>query len=96
MNLQGEFTFQADGPEEGFAQWVALRKSTGLELAGRLGLPLGHPVEVWLAGEVRLRGLLRLKEEWLFLEEDRVSHLELVVDGVSFTMGEMASCVRLD
>jgi hypothetical protein len=37
-----------------------------------------------------------LKEEVLFIEEDRIRHLELLVDGVSFTYREMESCVRSD
>ena len=66
------------------------------ELARRIGLPLGHQVEVWLYGGVRLRGKLRLREELLFIEEEQVRHLELVVDHVTFAYREMESCVRLD
>ena len=32
---------------------------------------LGHQVEVWLYGGIRLRGKLRLQEELLFVEEER-------------------------
>ncbi|SPE62703.1 hypothetical protein SBV1_890002 [Verrucomicrobia bacterium] len=66
------------------------------ELAQRMGLPLGHEVEVWLCGGIRLRGKLRLQEEMLFIEEERVRHLELTVDNVAFAYREMESCVRLD
>ena len=66
------------------------------ELARRLGLPLDHQVEVWLCGGIRLRGKLRLQEEILFIEEERVRHLGLVVDHVAFTFREMESCVRMD
>lgn len=66
------------------------------ELARRMNLPLGHQVEVWLCGGIRLRGKLRLQEEMLFIEEERVRHIELVVDGVMFTYRDMESCVRLD
>ena len=38
------------------------------------GLPLGHQVEVWLLGGIRLRGRLRLEEEVLFIDEERVRH----------------------
>jgi len=65
-------------------------------LARRISLPLGHEVEVWLVGGVRLRGKLRLKEEMLVIEEDAARHLELVVDRVPFVYREMESCVRLD
>jgi hypothetical protein len=66
------------------------------ELARRIGLPLGHQVEVWLCGGIRLRGKLRLREDILCIEEERMRHLELVVDHVHFTYREMESCVRLD
>lgn len=96
MNAQGEFNFTAAGTSDGYNQWLAGRQVATQELARRIGLPIGHDVEVWLYGGVRLRGKLRLREEILFLEEDRVRHLELVVDNVSFAYREMESCVRLD
>jgi hypothetical protein len=65
-------------------------------LARKLDLPLGHPVEVWLVDNVRLRGVLRLREECLFLPEFGEGNLQFVVDGVAFTVGEMESCVRTD
>jgi hypothetical protein len=43
-----------------------------------------------------LRGKLRLQEEVLFIEEERLRHLGLVVDQVAFAYREMESCVRLD
>jgi len=53
-------------------------------------------VEVWLYGGIRLRGPLRLQEEMIFIDEERVRHLELVVEHVRFTYREMESCLRLD
>ena len=47
-------------------------------------------------GGIRLRGTLRLREEMLFIEEERVRHLELLVDRTDFTYRDMESCVRLD
>ena len=47
-------------------------------------------------GGVRLRGKLGLVENLLFIEEDRVRHLELIVDKIPFAYREMESCVRLD
>jgi hypothetical protein len=35
-------------------------------------------------------------EETLFIDEERVRHLDLLVDHVRFTYPEMESCVRLD
>jgi hypothetical protein len=84
------------GTEQGYTQWLTGRRLAAAELARRMGLPLGRQVEVWLCGGIRLRGKLRLQEELLFIEEERVRHLELLVEGVPFTYREMESCVRLD
>jgi len=96
VTIQSEFQFDGSGTDQGYRQWVALRQVTARDLAGRMGLPLGHPVEVWLVGGVRLRGALRLREELLFVEEENLRHLELMVDHVGFLYREMESCVRLD
>jgi hypothetical protein len=96
VNTQGQFNFESGGTEQGYVQWLARRRVAVEELARRIHLPLGHQVEVWLYGGIRLRGKLRLQEEILFIEEDRIRHLELVVDKVSFTYREMESCVRMD
>ena len=96
MNSQYEFTFHGTATDEGYTQWLTGRRMAAQELARRLNLPLGHQVEVWLVGGIRLRGMLKLKEETLFIEEDRVRHLELLVDHVNFTYREIESCVRLD
>ena len=95
MSAQGELNF-AVGDETGHARWLAVRRVAARELAQRLGLPLGHPVEVWLLGGLRLKGQLRLKEEMLFIDEEHARHLELLVAHVPFTIREMESCVRLD
>ncbi len=96
VNSQSEFNFAAGESERGYTQWVAGRQMAAEELARRIHLPLGHEVEVWLCGGIRLRGKLRLREEQLFIEEERVRHLEFVVDRVTFALREMESCVRLD
>ena len=93
---QSQFNFDHDGTERGYTRWVDGRRVAVKALAQRMGLPLEHQVEVWLYGGIRLRGKLRLQEETLFIEEERVRHLELVVDNVTFTYREMESCVRLD
>jgi hypothetical protein len=94
--MQGELNFDAPGNGQGHTRWLAVRRVAMGELARRIGLPLGHEVEIWLYGGIRLRGRLRLQEELLFVEEDRVRHLGLIVDKVPFTYREMESCVRLD
>ena len=96
MDAQGEFSFAAAPHQDGYANWLTGRKIATQALAQRMNLPLGHQVEVWLRGGIRLRGHLRLKEEQLFIEEDSVRHLELAVDRVPFTYHDMDSCVRLD
>ena len=96
MSAQGEFNYSALGAEQGYTQWLSGRKLAAQALARQIGLPLGHRVEVWLVGGIRLRGILRLQEEILFIQEDRLRHLELLVDHVAFTYREMESCIRLD
>ena len=96
MNCQSEFNFGDRQGEEGYIQWLASRRVAVKELARRMKLPLGHEVEVWLVGGIRLRGKLRLQEEVLFIEEERVRCLELAVERASFTYREIESCVRLD
>ncbi len=85
-----------EGDGQGYTQWLTGRQVAVEQLARRLNLPLGHQVEIWLYGGIRLRGKLRLSEEMLFIDEERARHLELLVDRVSFAYREMESCVRLD
>ena len=96
VNSQGEFDFERTGSNEGYTKWLTARRITLHELARRMNLPLGHQVEVWLCGGVRLRGQLRLQDEVLFIEEDRMRHLPMLVDRVPFTYRDMESCVKLD
>jgi hypothetical protein len=96
MSTQGQFDFEAVGTERGYTQWLTGRRIAVEELARRINLPLGHQVEVWLSGGIRLRGRLHLEEELLFVDEELVRHLRLVVDNVRFTYRELESCVRSD
>lgn len=93
---QQELPFDAPVAQAGYERWQEQRRKARRELAQSLGLPLGHQVEVWLRGEVRLRGRLELAEEKLFLPEDRDPHLRLAIQHASFEAGEIESCVRLD
>lgn len=93
---QGELNLEGGQTDAGYTQWLTRRQMTAKELARRMNLPIGHPVEVWLYGGIRLRGLLRLREEQLFVEEEHLRHLELMVDKVAFAYREMESCVRTD
>ena len=94
--LQGELSFADNGANEGYTKWVAVRQLAVEAAAQKLNLPLGHPTEIWLRGGIRLRGILRLANEVLFIEEKRILDLALVLDGVTFTYSEIESCVRLD
>jgi len=96
MAQQGQLDFDSIGDDSGHAKWLVGRQMAAAELARKIGLPLEHVVEVWLRGNVRLRGRLRLRDQVLFIEESAVNHLELAVDNVPFTIAEMESCVRLD
>jgi hypothetical protein len=96
MAGQGELNLGNDATERGYTQWLAGRKVAATELARRINLPLGHQVEVWLRGGIRLRGKLCLQEGMLFTEEEGLRHLELMIDHVRFSFREMESCVRLD
>ena len=95
-HAQGEFRFQAGAAETGYTEWVVARQMAIDVVAQKLNLPLGHAVELWLRGGIRLRGKLRLFNEVLFIEEKRIPDLALIVDGVSFTYSELESCVRQD
>jgi hypothetical protein len=100
MNTSGqqqtEFDFQTGFGNQGFIHWQEQRRQVMERLTTRMGLPLGHLVEVWLEGGVRLRGMLRLQEEKLFVEDARDFSLVLTVDKTPFTAGEIQSCIRLD
>jgi hypothetical protein len=93
---QSELSFESPAPQHGYDGWRAERREAKRALACRLGLPLGHQVEVWLRGEVRLRGRLELAEEKLFVPEGNDPHLRLAIGAVSFEAGEIESCVRQD
>ena len=96
MELQSEFNFEAAEAEDGYSQWIVVRHQVAQEVGDKLGLPLGHQVEVWLRGGIRLRGRLQLAQELLLVEDQKIRRLPLVVDGVSFSYGEIESCVRTD
>lgn len=94
MSHQPEFDFGNRGQASGLERWLEERRAAQLELARRLGLPLGHTVEVWLTSGIRLTGELRLAEEQLFVENEAPRALRLVVDGVDFEPDQIESCIR--
>jgi small nuclear ribonucleoprotein (snRNP)-like protein len=91
--LQPSFEYDRPGPD-GFSHWRKQREKQLLELSKNLGLPLNHQVEVWLRGGIRLRGILKLKENLLFLPER--SSVELMLGEVCFSPAEIESCIRVD
>lgn len=96
MSKQFEFTFEPGEQDAGYEDWLAKRRAAAERLGRALGLPILRKVEVWLKGEVRLRGILKPKEELVFADPERAQDVLLVVDGVTFTTGEITSCIRLD
>ena len=93
---QLEINFRLSQPDHGFQIWLNQRRATLTELARQLGLPLGHPVEIWLKGDIRLSGILELAQPPLFIPEDRNLRFELRVDRCTFTPGDIESCIRAD
>ena len=93
---QEEFTFTQATEATGYDRWKQDHAVALETLARSIGLPLGHRVEVWLRGNIRLTGRLTLRKQQLFISGNKDPHLELVVDNVPFTSGELESCIRLD
>lgn len=93
--LEFPTTPPSDG-SNGYVTWRQQREDTVNRLGQLSGLPLNHRVEVILKDGVRLRGMLRLREEKLFFDEKVARELDLVVDGVVFKPCEIDSCTRMD
>ena len=93
---QLEIEFGASAQEHGFQAWLNQRRAALTALARQLGLPIGHPVEVWLKGDVRLSGVLELAEAPLFVRDAQNAQFELRVERCTFTPADIESCVKLD
>lgn len=85
---QVEFGFGGGGQGDGYRVWMQRREEEMREKARRLGLPLGHMVEIWLKDGTLLKGRLLLREQG--------SNWELLVGQVGFAVGEIEACVRMD
>ena len=99
MNIPGQQQLEipfGSNDETGLEHWRAQRQMARRQLAQKFGLPIDHMVEVWLKGEIRLRGMLRLTEEKLFVPDGSEGALSLTVDGISFLASEIESCLRMD
>ena len=99
VNRRGQqqlnLNFKSNRDEEGYNKWREQRWQAMRQLSRKMGLPLERQVEVWLRGEIRLIGVLRLREDLLFVPDDPNLRLELTVDNVHFTPDEMISCVAM-
>jgi small nuclear ribonucleoprotein (snRNP)-like protein len=96
MSDQAELSFDGNQGNDGVTHWHKQRERSLRALAHRLGLPLGHEVEIWLKGNVRLRGKLELAEQLLFVENIVEKDLMLRVGRATFPYGDFESCVRTD
>ena len=92
---QFDLNFENTGPD-GLNQWRIQRDRAMQRLARRLGLPLGHEVELWLKSGICLKGKLQLREETLFVETDEDRDTQLTIGRTDFKVSEIDSCVRLD
>ena len=94
--MQPEFDFDPlpGRSADGISIWQRERAAQQLEMAKKLGLPIGHGVEVWLRGGVRLKGKLLLAEETLVHNEARTA-LRLQIDNTLFSGDELESCIKL-
>lgn len=93
--VQTEITFGNEAAEEGFNAWRAELSEAMKRLSRELGIPLGADVEVWLHGQIRLRGRLLLDDGCSSKDLNSEEKLSLRVQGVAFKISEMISCVRL-
>ena len=80
---------------DGYAAWQQQRLQATKQISQRLGLPVGHEVELRLLDGVILKGRLRLKEELLFPEMQELGNVELAIGRVTFKHSEIESCIRI-
>jgi hypothetical protein len=80
---------------DGLALWREQQLAVLRRLGIELGLPIGSFCEVVLTCDIQLRGRLDLDEADLFHSVTR-KHALLRIGEVSFSIAEIAGCVRLD
>ena len=91
LNFEG-----APATISGLDLWREQRRAETESLARRLGLPIGHAVQIWLTSGTLLEGTLLLAEDDLLLDHERSTKLRLQIDRADFQASEIASCVRID
>jgi hypothetical protein len=85
----------AGNSTDGLALWREQQRAELRRLGMELGLPIGSFCEVVLKSGIQLRGHLILNEPDLFHHATR-KHVFLCVGAVSFSISEIADCVRLE
>jgi hypothetical protein len=85
----------AGNSTDGLALWREQQRTELHRLGMELGLPIGSFCEVVLKSGIQLRGHLILDEPDLFHHATR-KHVFLRVGTVSFSISEIADCVRLE
>jgi hypothetical protein len=85
----------AGNASEGLTPWREQQREIVRRLGVELGLSLGSPCEVVLKTGIQVRGRLILDEEGLFHSATR-KDAKLRIGEVSFSIAEIAVCVRLD
>ena len=99
---QGEFQFEQNATaahllkHDGVASWREEQAAAMRALSRKLGLPIGHKVEVCLKDGVIVTGRLTAGEVVLDLENLDKGKLALQVGDLVFFYHELESCVRLD
>jgi hypothetical protein len=83
-------------PRDGYAAWQRQRLHAQAGTSQKLGLPLGHRVELRLLDGVVPSGTLRLKDDLLFPELEDLANVELAIGRTTFKRSDIESCVRLD
>jgi hypothetical protein len=85
----------AGNASDGLALWREQQRAVLRRLGMELGLPVGCSCEVTLTSGIQLRGCLVLDEADLFPSAARKDAM-LRIGAVSFSIAEIAGCVRLD
>src|SRR4026207_1551534 len=94
--VQPELNFNAPS-SGGYELWLKQRQSLIFHLTDQLGLPLDRQVELWLKDGLMLRGKLTVREESIhWSDTNKAVGIELAIGKVSFSTGQIASCVRVD
>ena len=92
QQLSFEFVGNAS---DGLTLWREQQRELLRRLGAELGLPVGFLCEVVLESGIQIRGRLSLDEEGLFHSATR-KDAKLRVGEISFSVAEIATCVRFD